>query len=457
MADSDVTFGRALCPAKGLLSKWSSSRLNDQPLKERGLDLFVTYFERFLFTADDFSVPSMLAAAELKRGGDTKAKSVLLQLYRSNAPLDEPAFFSFFDHTDLARLSLVVDREAVIFFELSCDSAADPKFLPYYDTRSSSCCSAAASKEIDYFLLKPNRSLLSISADTASEVFDLSCASFLRKRFSSSIHPLVDSFNDPNFDWARMVRPLLDLSVASHPSSSSSVADVAIRSQGLFQGRHQVLWELWGRRCLVVSLEGVNGKIVKRKSGAEIRRLILAKDISSIWTVHTLTLVRPPGETFNEALAQTPVVICFFSGRFAMRFSNERAEVLVDAIRSCRMTSLNQNSSPLPLSSHPLLKDSALPKATKVERETAFSLFKQRRDEKRCKSRLPPKTKMCRCSDLCGLSDFDANMASDGPERLMTKRFCARDLVEMLGALVMPTMTWTFLLRPPICVLPLWI
>ena len=94
MADSDITFGRALCPAKGLLSKWSSC-LNDQPLKERGLDLFVTYFERFLFTADDFSVPSMLAAAELKRGGDTKAKAVLLQLYRSHAPLDEPAFFLF--------------------------------------------------------------------------------------------------------------------------------------------------------------------------------------------------------------------------------------------------------------------------------------------------------------------------------------------------------------------------
>ena len=144
----------------------------------------------------------------------------------------------------------------------------------------------------------------------------------------------------------------------------------------------------------------------------------------------TVVHVRPDGESPETSLQNNPAtpVICLFAGSCVARLSEPFAE----CVRQ-RAAGLSSEKDRLSNGGLTACWGDPVKKATPAERESAFRLLKAKRQSARS-ARLDATEKRCRCSISCGREDFDDNMSRAGPERLMSGRYCARDLVNMLGA-----------------------
>ena len=399
----DLTQGGLLCPAKALLADQDDSR--------EAFDLYSRYFDKFLFVDDSICVPS-LRASQSGPGG----QKMLKDLYRWNSAKEEPAFFSFSNRHDLTRLSLLTDREIVVY---------------YYDPRSSCLVIVqdargvsldALSRPVNHYLLvSDGRLLRDEGPEDTSALDEAYLANPANAYFSRDF--LVPDCETPN--WLQVTENLLRR--FEHLGEiSAPLPDDPISQPADFQGCRASLWERWTKPVVLCSFVGLSGKPpVSYQLGRALRS---RKSLSAF---QTLTFVRPESGSVSDLLSRPTsrvLYVCFFAGRAVGLLTDAFAEVVRQ-----NLLGLSEEKERLSNGGYgSCLPPPGLgPKLATADREAAYKLLRQKRQTARA-AKIDDTVKRCRCATCCS-RDFDFNMSRAGPERLMAGRYCSRDLVKMLG------------------------
>ena len=413
------------CPAKALLADLSP----DPEELLSGRKVYADYFERFLFVDETVCVPSLASAVEQSSSSDPRRAKILDDLFKVAQPREEPAFFSFSSRRDLARLAETTGQDFVVYFV----DLHRKQLTPFYDPRCVSYDPRPRYRDC-YVWTCENRlySTAGPSARAPVPKFPLDKYFSCQPNGPHFVSPLSGVFASslsPRGWLGALEKALLGEEVAAGLPPLDEQRDgelLRLRGPGFLQGTRSLLWRRWTTPAIVCAFVGLE-KSPPRGGGPLRRALVSRVALSSFQTV---VHVRPDGESPETSLQNNPAtpVICLFAGSCVARLSEPFAE----CVRR-RAAGLSSEKDRLSNGGLTACWGDPVKKATPAERESAFRLLKAKRQSARS-ARLDATEKRCRCSISCGREDFDDNMSRAGPERLMSGRYCARDLVNMLGA-----------------------
>ena len=418
----DLTRDGRFCPAKALLEDLC-------PEGEEGRFVYAEYFERFLFVDETICMPSLASAVEKKCAKDSRRSKILDDLFKLNKPAEEPAFFSFSSRKDLARLSEIAGQEFVVYFF----DVSRQELVPFYDPRGA--CYKLKTRYRDCYLWTSDGRLLSTGARGLSAAPRFALDNFYLTQ-SSGLHLVARQTGlfAPSLSprgWLEAVEKALlgEEGAAALPALDDVDDDddlSRISGPGFFQGKRLALWNRWQKPAIVCAFVGLE-KAPPRGS-SHLRRALSSR--TSLTAFQTLAHVRAREDTAQSSLTTNPdtPVVCVISGCRVARL----AEPFAEAVRQ-RASGLSDEKDRLSNSGLNACWGDPIKKPNPADREAAFRALKAKRQSARS-ARLDATEKRCRCKTACGREDFDDNMSRAGPERLMSGRYCARDLVKMLGA-----------------------
>lgn len=361
-----------------------------------GISVYQKYLETFTLADADTNLSSL-------SGRPKVTQKLLDSMYKIRSSAADPAFFSFHSCHDLVRLSVLLKRELVIYSSTSANTMHDVDL--FHDFRFVAAGGRRARLERDskkpplVFLVTQTKNLFKLDPVKANS-FDLNY-NFLSEK--------TVNFAD---SWGSTLSALTGL--AQPPTEHLSVLP-----SDLQEYRHE-LHQLWREPVLFVALckTALRSRTNKRlKQRPESQHFV------------TIALVAPPLSQLSHLdLQSVRKVVCFIGGSEGscqkLCLLNElfRKHVLKQFIKTTHKDKvLNKNVLDLPA-------------VSRLELAAAENKVKEARSKKRQKyvTKAEKQGRKCAC-EICSASDFDANMAKCGPEKLITYTLDVSELLALLG------------------------
>jgi hypothetical protein len=363
----DLTKNGQLCLSKALIASVSFHCTE--------IATYSKYFKDFTLANPDSNLSCIKARPHM-------FSKVVNSMYNVKEPTSAPAFFSFDSFYDVCRLSKIVKREIVIYYNVKNSVEI------YHDFRG-----VSSFLEPIFFLLTTTKSLHLLRGSLDSKV---DYANYLCEPDATIIDSSVSD------TWGSDLCDMLSV-----PKPSWQLDDLTCLST-----TRNELFKLWNQNILFVVL-------CRSKFNAKIKTAVRKNPKFSYFT--TVAFVGPGLRTISDLdLMSSTKVVCFFAGSKAC-ILNEEFRVYV--IQNLLLTTNRDKPQPNNLFD--------IPYVNLEGRRIAEALERAKKEKKLSAAEL--KGKKCKCNTCNLTTDYDYNMSTAGPERLMTYRLDVSELLTLLG------------------------
>ena len=376
----DFTRAGHQCLAKALLEALSPDG--------EGLTLYTEYFKPYTLVGAGLNFDSLSSRVSL-------TPRVRALLYRRRKPQEEPKFFSFFSHHDVNRLAQALNKCIVIY--RICPQTR--RLQGFHDFRATT--PALESRQVACFAFDEKRRLYMVSAVEAD---------YLARKFAPCYALNSEYVFSPRTDSNLL------LSVARLLGESrDSVGLPLVRRPWEVADVERQLWALWKKPLLFVAFSRL---LIRPRSKVPNRR-----HAPKAYLFTVLGFCGPVADPSRvedyKGLEDCPVV-CFSPAGTICVLAWPYAQMVKAQLKSTQ--GLGER-----LSNAALGTFSSLPEPERKAR------LQERREKRSARSkRLDALSKKCGCS-ICSGEAFDLNMSKAGPERLVTVKYTATELLKMLG------------------------
>jgi hypothetical protein len=321
-------------------------------------------------------------------------------MYSTGDPTKDPGYFNFSSHTDVYRLSKVIEREIVIYF---ADDRKFQFFELYHDFRGFSQQTTTSSDEERkrrkektlYYVVTVQRRLYKFS-QSLDNIFEGSGYFFALER--SRLYGRED--------YGILLARLLKVSAPGFPIKS--LLDLAFSTERLYA--------LWQKKIILVNFckSNFNQKELRNSSRRTQPRFSY---------FFNLGIIGPPGaESVKEAELDTfQTAVCFYAESFACILKDPyRVAVLEQYKQTTRSDKPKKNNF------------DQIPSVSLEEQRVALAQVAAKKAAKKKAPTFDCSKKNCRCKTCAGEA-FSLNMSEAGPERLCSYFLDLKDLMKMMG------------------------
>ena len=410
MWSSDLTRGLTQCLSRAFLAGVClRTSLYTNPR-----DLYCDYLNNYLLVREDVRLGSFGRRERME-------KRIYKKFFRRSTPLLDPAFFSFANRHDIARLARFLNKEIVIYIQ-----AKNSVYVPFYDYRSVSSVSEADREISDLLVFKQTKTgqLFLCMTSLVQELQRMDslfrCCLFAHDlfAFNSDVPPLPDLAANRAI---ALLDSLLGAPQGLQPGQLDDPGNRSIDSCLDLLAAKSLIQERWGN-LVICCLVGLDQSIATWSAN---KKLPPAK-----CCFFPLLICGNLAEF--SAVQGNCKVVCFFS--------DSEAEVLKDDYASKVLAQL-RNTSGLKegfQQSGVFLRPDGLAGRSNIASSQAR---KEALNKKREKTRLSRSAsfqriqdfkKLCKC-DLCTSEQYNFNMSTSGPEKLVATTYTARELCQMLA------------------------
>lgn len=384
----------------------SKALLNNVSLNKRGRQVYHQYFLPFALLDDETNLSCL-------RQNPKMESRVRNSMYRLAEPDKDPAFFSFFSHHDVNRLSKMLNVEIVIYFTDSAKKFSTIEvfhdFRCLEKTRIMTGCSA--NQKCLYFVLTAQRELF-LMPNNLDNFLEWHSPFFaknnehvkLRQDNSDCLKQLslLLGLPEPPFELKNGISELIDKGSDVFPNDA--VSELGSK-----------LFSVWNEKLLIVTF-------CRNLNVPTVSRLNARKNPKNLYFV-TLCVVAPSGigSCLKElGLEDVKRVVCVYgNGEHACILSDD----FTTSVLERHLKTVNRD--------RPLAQDFLkIPKVTRAETEAAKK--KKTTDKKPTRADKKAGKKRCDCK-VCLDTAFDVNMSKAGPEQLCSVPLDLRDLLKLLG------------------------
>ena len=406
----ELTNGGKICVSKALLGNCVQSKSADE--------VYAEYFRPYTLVDEDTNLSCL-------KSRPNQEKKIRNSMFDLRHPLKDPAFFNFSVHTDLNRLSSVLECDIVIYYT---NEMFDKFFEIYHDFRCFNnkieiptedyAAEAVDQGEVSkvkktknaclYFVLTVERKLYKFE-DSLDEVLER-----LPGAFFSSQEFRIRNLRFP--DYGELLARSLNLPPPDFPITS--LLDLSFSVDRL--------WDLWKVKIILVSYckLNFNQKQLRNASRRMHPKHCFFFHLGIVGGKVTADEREEEGN-LAQLIDDISIAVSFYGPNLA--------HVLKDEYRKAVITEYKKTSRrDKPLTTNFL----NIPTVNLEERREALAKVEAKKRLKK-QGRVPygdARVKVCRCQTCRGSDKFDLNMGRGGPERLCVYTLCVSELLKLLGA-----------------------
>ena len=427
---SELTRGKKTSLSKALLNSLSLDR-------KSGFEIYKKYFLKFCLVEEEVNV----CCFQRSSGAE---KRIRKKLYNQNVPQADPAFFNFFSHFDVNRVSKACNKEIVIYSAPHISSSIKSASV-LHDFRHVRSTEWSQKAETFYYLFTyKDLKLYQLDSSLASQIHISDPFFAIRRQTNDSYLQASSSPTKSDINYAQLIEDHLDLDQLNKSIELPKVSEAKCLDDFSEQ-----LYNRWKKKILIVAfarlLKKGNWERKKLFSDCYFATLGLIAPISGAASANSKKFStrltgrkrsRKEMEDKDEDEDEEIMVISLWNKNQVSLLKPEFSRQLID--RHFDTTGLKERRTHrLGFFGSRKISEEQRLEAKKIWSEKRDERARQRRKEFRAgKIGYTKKsvTRLCRCK-ICRSCQFDENMAPSGPEQLCTTEYSLSNCLQMLGAL----------------------